>query len=43
VQRVPVRLKVDPKVVSEALLRPGMSVIARVDSRTGATTETAAR
>ena len=43
VQRVPVRLKIDPKVVSEALLRPGMSVIARVDSRTDAATQTAAR
>ena len=33
VQRVPVRIKVDPQVAEEAVLRPGMSVVVRVDSR----------
>ena len=33
VQRLPVRLKVDPKVASEGILRPGMSVVAKVDIR----------
>ncbi len=33
VQRVPVRIKVDPQVAQEAVLRPGMSVVVRVDSR----------
>ena len=33
VQRFPVRIKVDPEVAAEALLRPGLSVVARVDTR----------
>jgi membrane fusion protein (multidrug efflux system) len=33
VQRVPVRVKVDPKVAAEGILRPGMSVVTRVDLR----------
>ncbi|NNM71464.1 HlyD family secretion protein [Enterovirga aerilata] len=33
VQRVPVRIKVDPGVAEEAVLRPGLSVVVRVDSR----------
>ena len=33
VQRVPVRVKVDPKVAAEGLLRPGMSVVVRTDIR----------
>jgi len=33
VQRVPVRVAVDPQVAQEALLRPGLSVVVRVDSR----------
>ena len=33
VQRFPVRIKVDPEVAREALLRPGLSVVARVDTR----------
>ena len=42
VQRVPVRVSVDPEVARQGLLRPGLSVVARVDTRTG-TTQTAAR
>jgi membrane fusion protein (multidrug efflux system) len=38
VQRVPVRIHVDPAVVGESLLRPGMSVVVKVDSRDRATT-----
>jgi membrane fusion protein (multidrug efflux system) len=34
VQRVPVRIVLDPEVMKEAVLRPGMSVVARIDSRT---------
>ena len=41
VQRVPVRIAVDPKDVREGILRPGLSVVARVDTRTSG--ETAAR
>lgn len=33
VQRVPVRVKVDPEVAARGLLRPGMSAVVRVDSR----------
>jgi membrane fusion protein (multidrug efflux system) len=33
VQRLPVRVKVDPKVAAEGILRPGMSVVAKVDIR----------
>lgn len=33
VQRVPVRVKVDPKIAAEGILRPGMSVVAKVDIR----------
>jgi membrane fusion protein (multidrug efflux system) len=33
VQRLPVRIHIDPKVVEEQLLRPGMSVVVRIDSR----------
>ena len=35
VQRVPVRIAVDPAVLDEGLLRPGLSVVASVDTRTG--------
>ena len=41
VQRVPVRVKVDPKVAAEGLLRPGMSVVAKVDIRDAKTAEAA--
>ena len=33
VQRVPVRVKVDPEVAARGLLRPGMSALVRIDSR----------
>jgi len=33
VQRVPVRVKVDPKVAAQGFLRPGMSVVVKVDIR----------
>jgi len=33
VQRVPVRVAVDPAIAKEGLLRPGLSVVVRVDSR----------
>ena len=33
VQRVPVRIRIDPEIVQEGLLRPGMSVVVRIDSR----------
>ncbi len=35
VQRVPVRVKVDPEAARLGLLRPGLSVVAKVDLRTG--------
>ena len=35
VQRVPVRIAVDPGVLREGLLRPGLSVVVAVDTRTG--------
>ena len=35
VQRVPVRIAVDPTVLAEGLLRPGLSIVASVDTRTG--------
>ena len=41
VQRVPVRVKVDPKVASQGFLRPGMSVVAKVDIRDPKTAEAA--
>jgi membrane fusion protein (multidrug efflux system) len=37
VQRVPVRIRIDPKDVAKGLLRPGLSVIASVDTRTAPT------
>nr|WP_245515692.1 HlyD family secretion protein [Oharaeibacter diazotrophicus] len=44
IQRVPVRIAVPADVAAEGLLRPGMSVIAGVDTRTGdAPARTAAR
>lgn len=43
VQRVPVRISVPADVAAEGVLRPGMSVIAGVDLRTGSATETASR
>jgi membrane fusion protein (multidrug efflux system) len=43
VQRLPVRIHIDPKVVEEKLLRPGMSVVVRVDSRDRPADVTAAR
>jgi membrane fusion protein, multidrug efflux system len=36
VQRVPVRIAVPPAVAEQGLLRPGMSVVVRVDTRPGA-------
>ena len=33
VQRVPVRIRIDPEAAALRLLRPGMSVVVRVDSR----------
>ena len=33
VQRVPVRVQVDPAVAAEGLLRPGMSAVVRIDTR----------
>ena len=35
VQRVPVRIALDPADLREGLLRPGLSVVARIDTRTG--------
>jgi membrane fusion protein (multidrug efflux system) len=35
VQRVPVRIRVTPEVARQGALRPGMSVMASVDTRTG--------
>jgi membrane fusion protein (multidrug efflux system) len=37
VQRVPVRIALDPEALKDAVLRPGMSVVARVDTRTAPT------
>jgi len=36
VQRLPVRIRVSPEVARQGALRPGMSVAASVDTRTGA-------
>ncbi len=36
VQRLPVRIRVSPEVAREGVLRPGMSVVASVDTRSGA-------
>ena len=36
VQRVPVRIAVDPEALRQGLLRPGLSVVVDVDTRTGA-------
>lgn len=41
VQRVPVRVSVDPEVVQQGILRPGLSVVVDVDTRTSAETKTA--
>ncbi len=35
VQRVPVRIRLPADIVAEGLIRPGMSVVAAVDTRTG--------
>ena len=35
VQRVPVRIAIDPGVLEAGLLRPGLSIVASVDTRTG--------
>ena len=35
VQRVPVRIAVDPEALRQGLLRPGLSVVVDVDTRTG--------
>ena len=37
VQRVPVRLRLPASVAAEDLIRPGMSVVVDVDTRTGPT------
>jgi membrane fusion protein (multidrug efflux system) len=42
VQRVPVRIKLDREVVNQSVLRPGMSVVVRIDSRDHST-DTASR
>jgi len=39
VQRVPVRVSVDPAVVRQGILRPGLSVVVDVDTRTSAESE----
>jgi membrane fusion protein (multidrug efflux system) len=39
VQRVPVRVAVSPEVARQGLLRPGLSVVVDVDTRTSAETE----
>lgn len=41
VQRVPVRVKVDPKAAARGFLRPGMSVVAKVDIRDPKTAQAA--
>jgi len=43
VQRVPVRIAIDPGVLQEGLLRPGLSIVASVDTRTGPAERVAAR
>jgi len=35
VQRVPVRIRIDPESLQDGWLRPGLSVVATVDTRTG--------
>ena len=35
VQRVPVRIRLPESVAAEGLIRPGMSIVAAVDTRTG--------
>ena len=37
VQRVPVRIRLPDDVIADGLIRPGMSVVAAVDTRTGGT------
>ncbi|MCB1488514.1 MAG: HlyD family secretion protein [Bauldia sp.] len=37
VQRVPVRIRLPDRVAAEGLIRPGMSILAEVDTRTGPT------
>ncbi len=37
VQRVPVRIRLPANIAAEGLIRPGMSVVAAVDTRTGGT------
>jgi membrane fusion protein, multidrug efflux system len=39
VQRVPVRVSVHPEIVQQGILRPGLSVVVDVDTRTSADTE----
>jgi membrane fusion protein (multidrug efflux system) len=39
VQRVPVRVSVNPEIVQQGILRPGLSVVVDVDTRTSADTE----
>jgi membrane fusion protein, multidrug efflux system len=41
VQRVPVRVSVNPEVVQQGILRPGLSVVVDVDTRTFTYTKTA--
>jgi membrane fusion protein (multidrug efflux system) len=36
VQRVPVRVSVNPEIVQQGILRPGLSVVVDVDTRTSA-------
>jgi membrane fusion protein, multidrug efflux system len=43
VQRVPVRVAVDPEVAQEGILRPGLSVVVSVDQRDHPATRTARR
>lgn len=42
VQRIPVRIAIDPKVLAKRELRPGMSVTATVDTKSAPATSTAA-
>ncbi len=42
VQRIPVRIRLPANVIADGLIRPGMSVVAAVDTRTG-TSQVAAR
>jgi len=39
VQRVPVRVSVNPEIVQQGILRPGLSVVVDVDTRTSAEPE----